>query len=281
MGWKSKVRFQIMPYIARDWQVWRAALSLFVFDSFIELATGVALVYQLRRIERIFGTRKFASFLFVAGLVGQTLSIAAVCLLACMRATVFASILANVAVARASGPFVLLFASLHQFYTRMPVLERRRSFGVEISDKAVLYFMAANFLVLRLFVVLVPMAVGIAASMIYNANVAGLKYWRFPQWMTHVACTLVLPWISSSSEQSGGSGRLVDMLAARNAAVQRSLEQLRQHQQMHQQMAEEPAEELVVQLQSMFPNAGREQVVQALQLSRNDPNRAAAIILEH
>ncbi|KAJ1781638.1 hypothetical protein LPJ59_007003 [Coemansia sp. RSA 2399] len=283
MNWRHHVRLRIVPYVVRDWQFWRGATSLISFSTYTELLVGMLVIYQLRTVERLFGTRKYASFLFTAGLVAQALCIFSVWGLLQTRRTLAAAIIANLSVAAATGPHALIFAALYQFHVHVPALRRSAAgfMGVSVSDKWTIYVMAMGLWPSSRLGAIVPSAAGVAAACVYNANIAGLMDWRFPQWASTAARKLALPLLSSSASANGARFATANMAAARNAAFVRGLQHLDQNRQQQQQQQVEPAEELVAQLQSMFPDAGRERVAQALQASRNDPNRAAAIILQH
>ncbi|KAJ1664009.1 hypothetical protein IW140_004413 [Coemansia sp. RSA 1813] len=284
MNWRHYARLRIVPYVVRDWQFWRGATSLISFSTYTELAVGMIMIYQLRAVERLFGTRKYAAFLFIAGLVGQVLCIVGVWALLMTRRTLAAAIVANLSVSAAMGPFALIFAVLYQYYLHIPSQRRSAAefMGVLASDKWIVYFVAVSLWPSSKLGAIVPSAAGVAASYVYSANIAGLRYWRFPLWASGAAQRLLLPLLSSHAASGGASqsstARLADTAAARNAAFLRGFQHFDQTRQQH---TEPPDEELVAQLQSMFPDAGRERVAQALQASRNDPNRAAAIMLEH
>ncbi|KAI8319438.1 hypothetical protein GQ54DRAFT_251160, partial [Martensiomyces pterosporus] len=185
MGWKPYLRLRLVPHITRDKQVWRLATSLLAFPNSTEVLTSLMLLYQLRTVERLFGTRKFAAFLFVMAVVGQSLELAL--LLATSQSS---SKRLNIV---AAGPYSLVFAVLYQFHALVPTKYRIRVFGFEVSDKWTAYALALHLLVVRLPGTLVPALAGVAASVIYSADIAGLKQWRFPQWANSAARRWVLP----------------------------------------------------------------------------------------
>ncbi|KAJ2659276.1 hypothetical protein IWW48_003613 [Coemansia sp. RSA 1200] len=273
MNWRHYMRLRVVPYIVRDWQVWRCATSLVSFSTYTELAIGMLVIYQLRVVERVFGTRKYAAFLFVVGVVGQAVSVLAVWAMYMNRRTMGAAFVANLALSAAAGPYVLVFGALYQFYVHVPVQRPGGSgfMGIAWSDKWMVYFLAASMWPSSMFGAVLPSVAGVAASCVYTANVGGLLFWRFPQWTAAVSRKLVLPLLSLQTPTGSG---------ARSTGLARAFERLDQQQNYRQaQNLLPPPEETVAQLLSMFPDAGRERVVQALQTSGNDPNRAAVLIL--
>ncbi|KAJ2828315.1 hypothetical protein IWW50_001446 [Coemansia erecta] len=237
-AWRSTVlRLRFVPHITRDWQVWRLVTTVLGFATTTELLAALLIVYQLRIIERLFGTRKYVAFMFVACVVGQTLSMLALCTVWwLLPARVFAA--TNVV---AGGPLVAVFACLVQYYLLVPS-KHMRVLGVSVGDKWMTYVVAAN--LLRTSAV-VPALAGIAAGAVYTGDMASLKQWRFPRRAETMAARLV---------------------AAVQPAVSRRPEQQVQR-------------ELVERLLGMFPAAGHEQAVQALQLAAGDPDRAVNILL--
>ncbi|ORX66643.1 hypothetical protein DL89DRAFT_216466, partial [Linderina pennispora] len=199
MNWKPYLRLRLVPYITRDKQFWRLATSLAAFPNSTEVMASMMLLYQLRSVERLFGTLKFASFLFVTALVGQTLQVVLLFLLA-MRTT---GQRFNIV---AAGPYSLIFAVLYQFHVLVPAKYRIRVFGMELSDKWTVYAVALHLFVLRLPQTVVPALAGVLASMVYSADIGGLKRWRFPQWMSSMARRWVLP-VVTSAQPTGNRGQ--------------------------------------------------------------------------
>ncbi|KAJ2651375.1 hypothetical protein IW137_000665 [Coemansia sp. RSA 1287] len=239
-AWRhALMRLRFVPHITRDWQIWRLASIQLGVATTTELTSTLVIVYRMRSVERILGTRKFAAFVFVAGVVGLTLSVV---LLAGARWMLPARIYGAVNMV-AGGPLVTVFACLAQYYMLVPS-KRVRALGVTVGDKWLTYGLAANLLGES---AAVPALAGIMAGAVYAADVAGLKQWRFPQCVEHAAV------------------RLMSLVTSRQARVQRPAN--RAHQ------------ELIGRLQGMFPAAGHEQIAQALRLAAGDADRAVSILL--
>ncbi|KAJ2052605.1 hypothetical protein IW146_005070 [Coemansia sp. RSA 922] len=241
LGWRRNLRLQLTPNVTHNWQVWRLASSLVGFPSWSEVLTALVLIYQLRAVERLLGTRRFASFLVVSGIVGQTLTIAGM-LLARLNSV-------------SSGPYVLLFACVHQFYVLVPHSYYAQVLGIAVADKWTVYATAACLLAPRLPMAAVPALAGVAASMVYSADVAGLKRWRLPQWIVNLAQRCVAPLLLSTSR----AGRI--RRSSTTPAV-------------------DVAPEQVDLIAGMFPDADREHIANVLRMVGNDSNRAVAVLLD-
>ncbi|KAJ2832585.1 hypothetical protein GGI24_001179 [Coemansia furcata] len=238
-GWRRILRLQLVPNLAHSHEAWRLLTSLMAFPTLSELLTALVLLYQLRAVERLMGTRRFAAFLAVSGVVGQTLTLAG------MR-------LARVN-AVAAGPYVLLFACAHQFHLLVPHAYYIRVAGVTVADKWTVYAVAACLLAPRLQVAaLLPAAAGVAASMAYSANVAGLKRWRLPLWAGHFAQRWIMPLVSAP--RAGSTRHTSPMVGV--------------------------APEQVELVAGMFPDMDREHIASVLRMVGNDTSRAAAVLLD-
>ncbi|KAJ1726863.1 hypothetical protein LPJ61_004912 [Coemansia biformis] len=225
------------------------------------------LLYQLRALERVFGTRKFAAFVFVCAVVGQTLCVGALLLVWLLSPRALAAV--NIV---AGGPYMLLFACLHQLHVQVPAAAEMRLFGVDLGDKWLVDATAASLLLARLPAALVPAASGVAASMVYSADIAGLRQWRFPRWVECAAGRWVGPLLTARRNQFGGDAE---------ADTPRGAPSARQQQQHRPAAAAAAApDELVDLVQGMFPAVERARVAQALLAAGGDGDRAAAILLD-
>ncbi|KAJ2801954.1 hypothetical protein H4R20_003468 [Coemansia guatemalensis] len=253
--WKQQLlRVRVYPYIARRWEFWRLATTLLAFPTISQTLTALVLLYQLRVIERLFGTRRFVAFLFVSSIVGQVLSVAMVLAARFLSHRVFAAVNSI-----AGGPYAMVFACLYQFHAHVPAKQHVRVLGaVTVSDKWMTYVVAGNLAVARLPAAFVPAAAGVAASLVYSANVAGLRLWRFPEPVAEFTRRWVQP-------------QLVPVPRRRVPA-------LGSHAAPRPQAA--APEAVVAQLQAMFPAAAHERVAQALATTGGDVDRAVSVLLE-
>ncbi|KAJ2055978.1 hypothetical protein GGI17_006429 [Coemansia sp. S146] len=244
LGWRRNLRLQLAPNVTRDWHAWRLVSSLAGFPSLSEVLTALVLIYQLRAVERLLGTRRFVSFLVVSGIVGQTLTVAGM-LLARLNSV-------------SSGPYVLLFACVHQFYLLVPHSYYVQVLGVAVADKWTVYATAACLLAPRLPMGAVPALAGVLASMVYSADVAGLKRWRVPMWVGNLAQRWIAP-------------LLLPVSASRAGGIRRSTTPA---------PAVDVAPEQVDLIAGMFPDAEREHITSVLRMVGNDSNRAVAVLLD-
>ncbi|KAJ2484646.1 hypothetical protein EV174_002269 [Coemansia sp. RSA 2320] len=209
-----------------------AGASQLGFSTLAETVLALALLYQLRAVERLLGSWRFAAFVVAAGMVGQALAVAVGMVLR----------LESVAM----GPYVLVFACVYQFYVLVPTVLQTRVLGVvDVGDKWTVYATAAALVAPRLAATGVLAMAGVAASMVYDANVAGLKQWRLPRWAKAIATN------------------------ARNVGTSRV-------------PADEPvvSAEQVELISAMFPDMDREHIRSMLRMVGNDSNRAVAMLLD-
>ncbi|KAJ2898953.1 hypothetical protein IWW38_001172 [Coemansia aciculifera] len=250
-GWWGVLRLQLAPALTRNWQWWRPLTSLGGFPVLSKVIVAQILGYQLRSVERLLGTRRFVSFLVVSGIVGQTLTLAGMLL---VRVN-----------AVASGPYVLLFACVHQFYLLVPPPPLRAQYvpsvlgAVGVTGNWTVYATAALLLALPRFAMIPtvwPAIAGVLVSMVYSADVAGLKRWRLPVWAEEKARRWIAPMLESSSPPQTTGAERVDVAEAG-----------------------ENAELNVDFIAGMFPDVDRERIGSILRLAGNDPNRAVAALL--
>ncbi|PIA12777.1 hypothetical protein COEREDRAFT_83919 [Coemansia reversa NRRL 1564] len=253
-SWRQQLlRLRVYPYITRRWEFWRLATTLVGFPTITETLMALVLLYQLRIIERLFGTHKFVAFLFVSSVVGQVLSVIMVLTARFLSQRAFA--LVNTV---AGGPYATIFACLYQFYAHVPAKQHVRVLGVvTVSDKWMAYVVAGNLTVARLPATLLPAVAGIAASLVYSANVAGLRLWRFPNPLADFTHRWVQP-------------RLTSVPRRRQPA-------LSSHAVPRPQTV--VSEAVVAQLQAMFPATAHERIAQALAATGGDVDRAVSTLL--
>ncbi|KAJ2744024.1 hypothetical protein GGI20_003295 [Coemansia sp. BCRC 34301] len=222
-GWRDALRLEFLPS-----QSWRLVSSLSGFPTLPKVVAGLLLLYQMRAVERMLGTRRFASFLVVSGIVGQTLLVLAMAL---TRISVVAG-----------GPYVMLFACVQQFYVLVPP-SYARVMGIAVTDKWPAYATAA-YLMAPSMAVLLPAVAGVAAGLVYGADVAGLKCWRLPAWIEDMARALFKEKPDAGPSGEPGLAEHVDAIAG------------------------------------MFPGVDRAHIGNVLRTVGNDPNRAVAVLLD-
>ncbi|KAJ2718183.1 hypothetical protein H4R23_005077 [Coemansia sp. Cherry 401B] len=232
------LRLRFVPHLTHHLQFWRLATTPLAFSTTTELLVCLALLFQLRTVERLLGTRRFAALVFTGGLVGQAI---ALLLLAGARLVLTPAQFAPLNV-WAGGPICSVFACVHAYFAFVPGQQRVRVAGVSVGDKWMTYAIAANLVVLRMPAAVVPAIAGVLAGAVVASDVGGLRQWRFPAW----------------------AARLVRPLAAANGRVR--------------QAADDVPAGLVDRLQSMFPGVDREQAAQALRVAGGNADRATACL---
>ncbi|KAJ1643215.1 hypothetical protein LPJ64_004995 [Coemansia asiatica] len=240
---------KVMPF--------RRLLATLAFGDFVSMLVALNLVFQMRSLERIYGSRRFASHLVASLVVSRTLLV----LLRHFGLVTAAAATATATATASRGPYDLLTSCLLQFFIHVPATRYMRRWGMGIGD---------NWMMLPWLVFVVGRRTGAAwcalagavAALVVENNVAGLKSWRLPSWMGKLAARMLKSKPAGSVLQSGGQQQ---MEAIRAAMAQ----------------AEAEADEQQVSLlMSMFPGTERTQIAQALQLASNDANRAVTILLD-
>ncbi|KAI8619942.1 hypothetical protein BC830DRAFT_1164955 [Chytriomyces sp. MP71] len=148
------------------------------FATSSEVLFSSLLFYSLRLLERQFGSNKFASLIAVSSLLS-----AIVCALLPWRS--------------AHGPYAPLFSALVVYAYHVPVTVRVRILGLGISDKLVLYFLAAQLLWSQFPRSLTPAFAGILAGILYRSDDLPFKTWRFPATIVALCERIFMPFLVS------------------------------------------------------------------------------------
>ncbi|KAJ1912455.1 hypothetical protein H4219_005596 [Mycoemilia scoparia] len=265
VGLRPYIKLRIVPHITRKFQLWRLFTSATMFSSASDVFTGVLIIYNLRIIERLFGSRKYAAFLFVTGFVSKFLEVAISLILRQPRVN-------NIV----PGPFALIAALVYQYYQLVPATGIVNIFGVNLSSKSGIYLLTAQLFYSRYPNSVAPALAGLAASMIYSSNIANLKQWRFPTSLSNFVSSRLGVYLKSNPPT------IPDSLHAH------LLQQQHQYQHNRSQNGnnsdppqQQPPldEELIELLQGMYPQKPRDEIVRALIQTGNDANRAAMALL--
>ncbi|BGP18988.1 hypothetical protein JCM10213_002592 [Rhodosporidiobolus nylandii] len=165
----------LVPHLSRDHQFWRFLVAPFVFSNSSELFLAVLVLwYASPGVERMFGTRKFASFLVV--ITAATTVLTALLLSLGWQATRgrFNSL--------PSGPFAVTFAIVYQSHRLVPTLYHFRLFHpiLSLTNRFPLYVLS-----LLLFTAQPPSSMllstlGLLASPAWSANFLSLRSFRLP-----------------------------------------------------------------------------------------------------
>ncbi len=152
--------------------------------SSTELLFATVLLYQFRVLERLWGSRKYASFLVVVWWL-DVLLVPALCLLLKLATWGWYNYVPG-------GLTGLVFAGLSVWGDEVPRLARYKILvdghtkgGVLLSDKSSTYLLAAQLALSQFPYNLLPAAVGWAVGTAWTGELlpAGLARWRVPAWL--------------------------------------------------------------------------------------------------
>ncbi|GAA5924655.1 uncharacterized protein JCM15063_005700 [Sporobolomyces koalae] len=168
------VPFAGHPHISRDHQYWRFATRWFIWTNSSEILLSVLILwYASLEVERIWGSRKFASFLVVTAVLSS-----------------FFEVLALVLFSRSglhtlpAGPFALVFAIVYQCNRLVPSLYTFEVFHprIVINNRYPLHVLSLVLLTSQPAASTVLGLCGILASTLYTSTVLPLwlRSWRIP-----------------------------------------------------------------------------------------------------
>ncbi|KAI9136132.1 hypothetical protein BKA69DRAFT_1033867, partial [Paraphysoderma sedebokerense] len=197
------------PSLLRDWQFHRLILSPLVFSTSGELLVGGILFYHLRVLERIFGSSKYASFLFISTALSSALELG---LMVLLRRWGLSEV--------PSGPFATLVSALYIYDQHIPELYKFRILGITLTDKSFLFLFAINLLSLHSPHTIIPLISGLLSASLYKSDITNFKSWRFPNWIIRIAKSFE-PWIGSQTppRRGGDVERLPPSRADNNAGT--------------------------------------------------------------
>ncbi|PWW79932.1 hypothetical protein C7212DRAFT_349875 [Tuber magnatum] len=184
---KHYFHIQIIPHLWVYRQVWRIFIWQTCYANAGELLFGALVIYHLRAIERLFGTRKYASFLaycFVATNIAAPLLLAAV-----FRPLTFGQM--NYL---PPGPTPILFAALAQYHAVIPGVYKFRLLtstnsngeegpGITLSDKFYVYLLSTQLALCQPPGSLLSVAVGWIVGYAWRMDLLPKSKWRIPKWL--------------------------------------------------------------------------------------------------
>ncbi|GAA6008759.1 hypothetical protein JCM11491_003424 [Sporobolomyces phaffii] len=162
------------PHISRDHQFWRFATRWFVWTNSSEVLLAVFILwYASLEVERIWGSRKFASFL--VSVLALSSAIEVVALVIFSRAGLRSL---------PAGPFALIFAIVYQSHRLVPSLYTFELFHPRIllNNRYPLYVLSLLLLTSQPPVSALLGLCGILASALYTSTALPLwfRHWRLP-----------------------------------------------------------------------------------------------------
>ncbi|KAI7871503.1 hypothetical protein BDF14DRAFT_1761857 [Spinellus fusiger] len=239
----------------------RLVTSQWTFTGIGTFIIGTWLIYRMRVIERRFGSAKYMAFLAI--------SIIACALL--QTGSLLGSYYLGLKTI-SSGPYVLLFSILYQFYKHVPATQQSNKVGLELTDKSYIYAAAIELFFSQRMSSAVPCLLGVFLGVAYDANIGGLKEFRFPSW---ISAFVNHAYPSSSTRSRTTISGSPSISRINTLAPDASNIRQRRQPPLNQVIPEEN----IAAMMSMFPEAGRENILNALTRTHNDLNRAAELLL--
>ncbi|KAH8892034.1 hypothetical protein GQ53DRAFT_746476 [Thozetella sp. PMI_491] len=180
-------------HILRYHQTWRALIYQLCYTNSSEVLFGAMTLYHLRVIERMWGSRKYASFILVAGILTSVLPpILLAALLRPLTLGMFNYLPA--------GPTPLIFAVLAQYHAIIPHMYKYRLafsatppttdefMGLTFSDKSYRYLLALQLALFQWPGSLLGAAVGWLVGYSWRSDLlpGALTRWRVPGWVVGI-----------------------------------------------------------------------------------------------
>ncbi|KWU44648.1 hypothetical protein RHOSPDRAFT_33727 [Rhodotorula sp. JG-1b] len=181
-SWQHHFHLSLVPHLTRDHQLYRLIAHHVAYANSSELLIGTLLLWQTcPGLERLFGTRKFASFLVMILAMSTALDLAVLVLAWRISGGRFNRL--------PSGPFALVLALWYQSHQLVPTLYHFRLFHpvLTFSNRFPAYLLAS----LLVFsepplASLLPSLIGILASLAYSNNFLSTRDYRLPRRLYHL-----------------------------------------------------------------------------------------------
>ncbi|KAI8381126.1 uncharacterized protein BYT42DRAFT_565351 [Radiomyces spectabilis] len=298
---KPAFHLQLSPHITVHHQFWRLLTSHCAFANSGDVFFGSLLLYVMRVIERLYGSSKYAAFVFLAVVLSTLLEIGALVSLARLGLRSFPG-----------GPFALIFVMVYQYHRVIPVTYRFRVFGVTFNDKCFVYFLALQMLISQGFSTIIPCVCGLMAGALWRSDIGNIKRWRFSCRIREFSARYIQPMLATaptarSSAPLPRQGQVIGLavdngllsggvlrnrrsttndtnlpttgLPMNGASVREYIDTFTGRAPMAAADVTAPAEEDIMMLSMMFPEHPREAIIRALSSANNDLQRAAEIML--
>ena len=182
-----KVTPHLWPYL----QLWRILTFQLAYTSSTELLFAAAVIYQLRSLERIWGPRKYASFI---------LAITSLCMLGTAGTGLVLKVITagwwSYIPSGATGLVIALVAVWRKNVPRLggfkilvdedpAAIQAGTARGIDFSDKWTVYMLAAQLALSQFPYGLLPAAVGWIIGNAWNDELvpSGMVRWRAPAWI--------------------------------------------------------------------------------------------------
>ncbi|KAK9457125.1 hypothetical protein V1511DRAFT_455694 [Dipodascopsis uninucleata] len=222
IGIKHYFFLQLDPQIWRWGQWWRLLVWQIVYLNESEVLFSSLLLYNLRVIERLLGSRKFASMILLA--IGYSFVLAP-CLLITMK--IVPSYTANYL---PPGPTPIVFAILAQYHHLIPSVYKFRISSssqpnqqrqITFSDKIFIYILASQLALGQMPGSLITSFTGWLVGVLWNKDVLPSRSWRIPAWWWERRAfilrgnsldrrNIIIPGITTNPSVAGTQGTTAD-----------------------------------------------------------------------
>jgi len=185
---KDYVYLQLSPHLWPWQEYWRLLTSQICYVNSTEVLFAAWTLYNLRVIERLWGSRKFLSFALITA--PYTLVIP----------PLLSFLLRPITFGRtnyiAAGPTPLLFAILAQYYTIVPSVYQyiigetspnssASAFPFTFTSKSSSYFLPLQLALSQFPASIIPALVGWTVGLAYRYELMPGTQWRVPKWIFH------------------------------------------------------------------------------------------------
>jgi hypothetical protein len=264
----------------KNW--WRFITGPLVFTSVGELFFGIICLYVFRLFERQWGSQKYAMFALTSIVSSFLIQLAAVVLLESFR---------NVW----SGPYAIIFACLSQYIFDVPSTTKFKVFGLNVTEKHVVYLLCLQLLLANFPNSLVAGISGLISGFFYRSQALHLRTLFFPEKVIQFCLKYLDPIISSAPPPVVMGMRGANM---NNLRSRMPFPQARQTDQPQTLVQEDDQAQFIEQLQNRFIQYQQEPAVsedsvrtlmdmgfnenivrRALQMVHNDLNLATELLL--
>ncbi|KAM0716433.1 hypothetical protein Q7P37_007878 [Cladosporium fusiforme] len=192
---------EVRPHLLDYWQYWRLLTWQLAYTNSAEVLFAAMTFYQLRVIERLWGSRKFAYRMEANRQVSQSFLISTYFYTALIPPILLAVIIRPLSWGHInylpSGPTPLLFALLAQYHAAVPYIYKYRlsstlpanansaqEYGILLTSKATSYLLPLQLALAQLPGSAIAAGVGWIVGFAYRREILpGAARWRVPTWI--------------------------------------------------------------------------------------------------
>ncbi|KAK2731800.1 hypothetical protein FQN57_003161 [Myotisia sp. PD_48] len=182
---------QVVPHIWKYQQLWRFLIWPVCYVNSTEVLQAGMILYSLRVIERLWGSRKFGSF--ILSILPFTTMLPPLVLTLFLR-----PLSLNTINLLPAGPTTILFAILAQYHAVVPTTYKYRistssrsasppatSPSIDFSDKSTVYFLAIQLSLSQFPHSILPAVIGWVIGYAWRAELLSTRIsaWRLPVWL--------------------------------------------------------------------------------------------------